>query len=521
MFGVLVNFYINMDTAMTTEQRYPKIKFTLQDDESQKSGIPEKASSSSSSSSSSTHANFQEGIANHQHSAREEGSSSKHLKGTSKITFFGNKQYYNLKSDNGRENFINDLLQQVDKKSNNVIAILKTQTPLSLHFIFEDLIKSNKAADSNSYKRLISLVKTTIAEQTPTQVNLEDVLKEGEAPQGGMLLGSDEYKKILPIIEQDTAKGKAKFNKGKSIPSKYSVALDKQGDRYVIYNNGKGPDSGKDTAILGEGGFGKVKLAQRLRDGKWVAYKTQEEMVNTRLEIWDEEHKHAKQAELEISNIRRVMPYEKTWKNPSFDCWHKDIAFQELAGGVKGQSLDSPDLKKEFQENYSTRELLIVALECLRALKYCHDRNIVHRDVNPNNMIRNPENGKIKLVDFGSAATSGERPKNMRFTVGFFPPEHFRNKESKKSYDIYSMGRTIKKVLLDGEVDKKPLFTNLNILLLKMTNKSPDKRPTVDKCIEEVQNMITREEEQQKDKGTSNPQEKKNFADRVRGAFSR
>jgi len=46
------------------------------------------------------------------------------------------------------------------------------------------------------------------------------------------------------------------------------------------------------------------------------------------------------------------------------------------------------------------------AYQLLQGLNYCHRKNILHRDLKPQNILLT-ESGKIKLADFGLARTVG------------------------------------------------------------------------------------------------------------------
>ncbi len=49
--------------------------------------------------------------------------------------------------------------------------------------------------------------------------------------------------------------------------------------------------------------------------------------------------------------------------------------------------------------------ILQVALQVARALGDIHTAGVVHRDINPSNIVMHPATGKVKVIDFGIAST--------------------------------------------------------------------------------------------------------------------
>lgn len=89
-------------------------------------------------------------------------------------------------------------------------------------------------------------------------------------------------------------------------------------------------------------------------------------------------------------------------------------------------------------------------LEVLAILEYLHglDPAIIHRDIKPSNMIRDSQNGRLILVDFGLARSLSDNTQTTAGTVMFCSPEQMVGKSTVRS-DLYSLAATFY-VLLTG-----------------------------------------------------------------------
>ncbi len=105
------------------------------------------------------------------------------------------------------------------------------------------------------------------------------------------------------------------------------------------------------------------------------------------------------------------------------------------------------------------------------ALGYIHARNLLHRDIKPDNVIITPENSVI-LIDFGSARTFVEDKTQSHtsiLTKGYAPLEQYSGTSRKGSYsDIYSLGAVFY-FLVTGQ---KPLDATERVLETMQVPKS-------------------------------------------------
>ncbi len=126
---------------------------------------------------------------------------------------------------------------------------------------------------------------------------------------------------------------------------------------------------------------------------------------------------------------------------------------------IAGESL-AQELEAEGAFNESEiRELLA---ELLPILQFIHDNQVIHRDINPNNIIRRSRDGQLVLVDFGAAKftskTALARTGTVVGSAAYTAPEQLRGKAVPSS-DLYSLGVTC--IHLLTHIHPFDLFSNL------------------------------------------------------------
>jgi serine/threonine protein kinase len=112
------------------------------------------------------------------------------------------------------------------------------------------------------------------------------------------------------------------------------------------------------------------------------------------------------------------------------------------------QFVEGQTLVQELAEQgaFSEQKIREVLVGILPILKFVHDRNIIHRDITPSNIIRRKSDNKLVLIDFGVAKLLNEEsfgiPGTKIGTEGYAPIEQLRNGRAYPASDIYSLGTT-------------------------------------------------------------------------------
>ena len=112
--------------------------------------------------------------------------------------------------------------------------------------------------------------------------------------------------------------------------------------------------------------------------------------------------------------------------------------------------IDGHDLSQEIYAGNQLSEAKVtqLLLEILEVLTFIHDRNIIHRDVKAQNLMRRNSDGKIILIDFGTVKELSKLKANPQEltnasvivgTSGYMPSEQL-NGYPKLSSDVYAVG---------------------------------------------------------------------------------
>lgn len=120
----------------------------------------------------------------------------------------------------------------------------------------------------------------------------------------------------------------------------------------------------------------------------------------------------------------------------------------------KGSSLAD---KLSDGEVYSYKELKKIVLQLCDAVECLYKHKIVHRDINPNNILID-EKINLKLIDYSiSRIHTGQagRDTTLMGTNGYTAPEQYGFMETGVSADIYSIGKVMRAVLSNNENDSK------------------------------------------------------------------
>lgn len=174
----------------------------------------------------------------------------------------------------------------------------------------------------------------------------------------------------------------------------------------------------------------------------------------------------------------------------------------------------------EKKRQLSYKETISIAIQVGRGIEAAHNKNIVHRDIKPQNIMISTE-GKVKVTDFGiaRAATSNTIHSDVMGSVHYSSPEQARNGFVDGKSDIYSLGIVMYEMVtghvpfdgdttvaiaiqhLQEEMESPRNFVpnlpvSLEKIIIKCTQKSADRRYfTMSELLEDLRHALVNPDE--------------------------
>jgi NIMA (never in mitosis gene a)-related kinase len=182
--------------------------------------------------------------------------------------------------------------------------------------------------------------------------------------------------------------------------------------------------------VLGQGGFGKAILARRKSDRTQVVIK---EVRLTALGPKDREEALKESKVLASLKHPYIVEYSESFQERG--CLYIVMGFAD-GGDLAGK------IERAGRRPFSEDEILHDFIEIALAIKYIHDRKILHRDLKGQNVFL-MKDGTVKLGDFGIAKVLAHTFQVCRTQIGtpyYLSPEICQGRNYNAKTDIWSLG---------------------------------------------------------------------------------
>ncbi len=203
------------------------------------------------------------------------------------------------------------------------------------------------------------------------------------------------------------------------------------------------PDDLRYVRSLGQGGMGRVFLAEQASLNRSVAVKTSSDVMGARALL----------AEAVITGMLEhpnIPPIHQLGEDAS---GRPVLVMKRIEGAPWSEVLADPDHPVR-QDNplFAAGELeanLEILGQVCSALAFAHSRGVIHRDIKPANVMVGSF-GEVMLIDWGVAYCHDRPPSDPHAIVGspgYMAPEMARGQTPDARTDVYLLGSTLHQVL--------------------------------------------------------------------------
>lgn len=227
---------------------------------------------------------------------------------------------------------------------------------------------------------------------------------------------------------------------------------------------------------IGAGGMSDVYKAKDHTLGRFVAIKVLKQEFSDDVNFVTKFRTEAQSAAgLEHPNIVNI-----------YDVGSQDGMYYIVMEYVEGITLKTYIEKKG---QLSFKEAISIAIQVGRGIEAAHNKNIIHRDIKPQNIIISTE-GKVKVTDFGiaRAASANTINSDVMGSVHYSSPEQARNGFVDGKSDIYSLGIVMYEMVtgrvpFDGDTTVAVAIQHLQEEMVSPSAYAPDLPISLEKII--------------------------------------
>lgn len=158
---------------------------------------------------------------------------------------------------------------------------------------------------------------------------------------------------------------------------------------------------------------------------------------------------------------------------------------KEKVGVIYLEYINGIELGKSSIENFSAKERFSIIKQLLDAIEISHSNGIIHRDINPNNIMLTDDK-QVKLIDFGICKINDMINSATVYKLGtnaYSAPEvHQHSENATEKSDLYSLGAVIY-FLFTGQ--QPPLAVQFQDVLNRTSGMDVSLKPILKKLVAE------------------------------------
>ena len=229
-------------------------------------------------------------------------------------------------------------------------------------------------------------------------------------------------------------------------------------------------------AMIGRGGMGEVYRADDLKLGQSVALKFLPAAVSKNAEA-------LRQLSSEVRLGRQVA-------HPNV-CRLYDLAEAQGHHFIVMELIDGEDLASLLARigPLASRKAMEIARDLCAGLAACHDRDVVHGDLKPGNVMIDGK-GQARITDFGLSTVVGTGPEDRLIagTLAYIAPEQLHGSGPSAQADIYALGLVLYEMFTGRRVHNVRTIDQLRLAM----DSEPAPPSTITRLPSEIDEMILR-----------------------------
>eukprot|EP00915_Cephaloidophora_sp_WS-2016_P007943 GHVH01010980.1.p1 GENE.GHVH01010980.1~~GHVH01010980.1.p1 ORF type:complete len:596 (-),score=92.55 GHVH01010980.1:1001-2788(-) len=361
-----------------------------------------------------------------------------------------------------KEKGVEKAREEAQKRLNNILSSEKTLKKAALQVFRHFDSDQNQRLSMDEIRQIFRTLETALKLEKTSDASIYKLLSKFNYDEDGAQLTKDEfvmlYRNTLLLAREHTFGGAKTKSAGK-------MKIERQlfvGHQFLTGKPGETiQDRYNFIKVLGEGSFGVVQLAEDRCSKMRRCIKI---IDKSRMDVPKDQIKHEIDVmkSLDHPNIVKIYEVFEDFQNMYIIMEYCEGG--ELYSHIRQMQNDA----KKFTEKYIAK----LMKQILQGVRYCHLRNVVHKDLKPQNLMLDKSKQEVKIIDFGVAEIFTSRQDSSKIGAGtllYMAPEVFRKNVTLKS-DIWSLGV----ILYNLAAGKYPYYGNsYEHLKKKVTNTEP------------------------------------------------